>query len=72
MRTSVTSSDAQTLDLGEPPITYCSLMSEFSLSKIWTNEKPNLRTRWTIWLARLGIGVKRAKSIDDLFPELNS
>jgi hypothetical protein len=47
----------------------CMTISECSLCKVWT--KPNLRTRITMWMARIGIGVRRFKNSDDLFVELN-
>lgn len=47
----------------------CTTISEASLRVAWP--RPNLRTRFVLFLSRLGIGVRRFKGVDDLFVELN-
>lgn len=53
----MTVNDSRTIDMSEPPVT-C--------------PTPNLRTRWTMFLVRLGIRVKRFKSLGDLYNDLES
>ena len=66
-----TESQAQTFDFIPETVTAndCMTISECSLCRIWP--RPNLRTRITLFLTRLGIGVHSVKNIDELFVELN-
>ena len=69
----MTSNSAQSFSFDVPPdvtANDCMTLSEFSLRRMW-GYRPNLRTRITIWLVRLGIGVHHVKEIDELFMELN-